>query len=341
MGDGLNDLDGFWRALDLSGDPHLVLGKRSGRSKMEAVDVPLHSDIHDAFRNVCSRAIERVCASTARPYEPTAEIERSEEYFVLRIDELPKRPPIKRPANAKGEEAQNSEENPDRTASLVSTLRSTSRLQSIDAHRPPEFNALFYSIAWQQSGGGWVHFIRKSNPRQYFKPGRIWTQFGDALRRTADPAMAIDDEVDVIFTDEVLAGFSSVVVKNLFTDVHLVMRDVPQYVARVSKLLLKVLPLEAEAAAILEKVAHQKFSVASRLYSLPERLAVLELSCDRVREVLDAHQLDPDTLLSSNDTFSFGEENVGVFLDVLEGRIFADDWTGESRRADRFSRLVT
>jgi hypothetical protein len=36
--------------------------------------------------------------------------------------------------------------------------------------------------------------------------------------------------------------------------------------------------------------------------------------------------------------FSFKPEQVGLFLDVVEGRYFEDDLTGERRRADRFRR---
>ncbi|MEY2848467.1 MAG: hypothetical protein RI885_1132 [Actinomycetota bacterium] len=51
-----------------------------------------------------------------------------------------------------------------------------------------------------------------------------------------------------------------------------------------------------------------------------------------------SHGEDPSTLLNSANEFDFGEDAVGSFLDVCEGRWFEDDFTGEKRRADRLSR---
>jgi hypothetical protein len=61
------------------------------------------------------------------------------------------------------------------------------------------------------------------------------------------------------------------------------------------------------------------------------------LKPSQVREHLTAHDIDPNRLVASDDSFSFGEDEVSTFLDALEGRYFEDDWTGEPRRADRFS----
>ena len=71
-----------WRAVDLSRDPHLVLGKRRGRG-IEGLRLEVHRDLFEDMRLVCSAALDAIFSSTGRQYEPYAELERGEEYFEL------------------------------------------------------------------------------------------------------------------------------------------------------------------------------------------------------------------------------------------------------------------
>jgi hypothetical protein len=317
--------------IDLTGDPHLVLGRRARKKGIETVQVELHADLHDLLRHTCELAIEKVQATDGRPYEPSAELESGEEHFFLHIDQIP----VQVSVSVSG---QNDDENPERTAALIEALGDFGSIEYIDRAGLRDFKPLFYSIAWQQSGGDWAHFIRKANPMQVLKPGRIWTQFSDVLVSMQEPAMAIDGEVDIILANGVMRAFKSTPVKDLFTDVHLVMRDVSTYVGRVRDLLNTSVPLGQAAAESLEKAAHKKYSIAVRLYLLPERISQLNLSVPRLRRVFNQHDLDQYELLGKDKTFSFGEDMVPAFLDVIEGRYFEDDWTDEFRRADRFSK---
>jgi hypothetical protein len=61
------------------------------------------------------------------------------------------------------------------------------------------------------------------------------------------------------------------------------------------------------------------------------------LSIDPVRQVLENHEVAFEDLINEDGEFIFEEPYAPVFLDVIEGRWFEDDWTGERRRADRFS----
>jgi hypothetical protein len=68
------------------------------------------------------------------------------------------------------------------------------------------------------------------------------------------------------------------------------------------------------------------------------RLEAGEFTPQKVREAITRHGEDPKTLLTDDDRFEFTEEQVGPFLDLLEGRWFEDDFSGERRRADRYSK---
>lgn len=93
-----------------------------------------------------------------------------------------------------------------------------------------------------------------------------------------------------------------------------------------------------EALQVLRSVARRKFSIARRLYLLQESLVDADIKPDGVRSALTKHGIEHGDLLDEHGRFSFGEESVNRFLDVLEERYFESDWTNEPRRADRFSK---
>jgi hypothetical protein len=320
--------------VQLDGDPQLILGRRQGRRAIEAVVIELHADLFPALRDVCERFKNSLEVTSPRRYEPHAAVEADSEHFVLELEELPEQP---EPARTQRRQPDDNEENADRTAALVKALRSPSALPTISVQQLRNFNALFYSIAFQQEGGSWTNFIRKSDPRQLLKPGLMWTHYGAALRKVETPDMVLEREIDVILTHDRLAGFNGNAIKNLFTDVHLAARDANVYVDGVVLALGADMPIADESLEILRAAARQKVSLARRLYLLQEKLASLDIKPDRVREVLTRHNFDHSIYLNERDEFSFTADNVRRFIDLLEGRYFESDWDSEPRRADRFS----
>ncbi|RVX44903.1 hypothetical protein EDD27_7670 [Nonomuraea polychroma] len=324
--------------ITLDGTPYLVLGRRKGRRDMEARRVVIHEDLHEPLWELSLHALERVRAGNARSYEPNAELELGEEYFLLDLDEIPEQP--EKPSRGKKADLTPEDDNQDRTAALIRALRDVGVLDILDPHELPEFTpTLFYSVAWQQADDTWVHFIRKTNPRQVFKPGLKWLGYGDTLKRIADPAMVIDDLIDMILTADQLAAFSGQHLKTLFTDVHIVLQDVPKYVDTVAKILdEESIGITEDAKTALLAASKKRVSFAARLYRLQERLAEIRLDLNRLGKVMDLHTIDIGSLLDGEGKIHFQEDQAGLFLDVLDGRLFKDDWTGEPRRADRYSR---
>ncbi|HEX4817677.1 MAG TPA: hypothetical protein VFV66_33475, partial [Nonomuraea sp.] len=204
----------------------------------------------------------------------------------------------------------------------------------------PQFtSAIIHTVARQQADETWVHFIRKTNPRSVFKPGLKWFGYGDTLKKIEDPAMVIDDHVDLILTSDHLAAFRGQHLKTLFTDVHIVLQDVPKYVEAISKVLdEESIGITGDAKEALLAASKRRVSFAARIYHLQERLSEIRLDLDRLGAVLDLHSIDISSLLDGEGRLHFQEEQAGLFLDVLDGRFFKDDWTGEPRRADRYSR---
>lgn len=323
--------DDLWRRVDLSNDPHLVIGKRRGR-RIEAVRMEVHEDLFEEMRDVCKSAIDQVLSTRRRRYEPYAELEPGEEHFALTNEEISTRDggvQVPGPRDGGG-------------AALFEALQNPGEMYVIDRDRFLRFNPVFYAVACQQSGSTWASFIRKTNPRQFFKTGRRWWQYGDTLKRVStEPEFVFEEQVDIIIWQKNLVSFSTSALKTLFTDVGLVKSDVPRYVAEASALIQEEVPLSRRSSDALNALGKRRVSVANRLYGLAARITALKeqgvLTSDRYRAVTQDDER-ASRLLDSDGMFDFDEENAEVFLDVIEGRYFEDDWTGSPRRADRFSR---
>lgn len=319
----------------IDGDPQLILGRRQGSREIEAVVVDLHQNLFADLRSVCKNFLRNLAATIPRGYEPNAEVDRDSEHFVLDIDEVPEQPPA--PSRRRATEEDSDEENQDRTAALVRVLRTPGRLEQIDAGDLKEFKALFYSITYQQSDLDWVHFIKKVNPRRLLKPGYLWTHYGSSLKRMDTPDMVIESTVDVLMLPQRLLSFNGNTIKDLFTDVHLAVQDVPNYVDNIVSVLHEDIRITDEARDILQRTAMKKVSFARRLFALQSALVGVHIKPDMVREVLASHGIEQEKLLDDDGNLRFEEGAVSLFIDIMEGRYFESDWTNEPRRADRFS----
>ena len=96
------------------------------------------------------------------------------------------------------------------------------------------------------------------------------------------------------------------------------------------------MPAARNAEAPLAAIARKRPGYAVRLRLLPERLASIDVNPDKVRERLLAMGNKPSELLDG-DEFSFPQNRAGLFLDLLEGPHFDDEWAGQRMRADRMS----
>lgn len=119
-------VDFSWTDIDLSGDPRLVVGRRSRPKRLEAERVDLHEDTFPVLREIAGAALGSLDGTTPRPYEPFAELEIGEEHFELDVggDTTSAEPP----------------------ADLARIVQIVDDLESVDARSLSEQNNLFYAI---------------------------------------------------------------------------------------------------------------------------------------------------------------------------------------------------
>ncbi|MFE7201818.1 hypothetical protein ACFU8R_16250 [Pseudonocardia alni] len=334
-----------WGTVDLSGDPHIVLGKRQGRG-IAAVRVDVHQDLFNKIRPVCSKAILDTQTTKSRGFDPNAALEAGEEHFRLTVADI-------RRLNQGLTTNSSSESSPqigepigrpedDEEFAIVKALRNPIEHRPIKKSEFLEYQPFFYAICFQQKDDSWVSFLRKTNPQQFFRLGRVWCQYGNALKQTDEqPTFALDPSIDVVLYGDNLAGFSASAIKFLFTDARLARAAVPDKVEQLREAIAGTLPLSSKGAASLVAAGARRNSFASRIYGLRARLEEVQehgpVDAERFRILAGEDQAVLD-LLNNEDQLEFEEHQAEIFLDFIEGRYFADDWTGNDRRADRWSK---
>jgi hypothetical protein len=323
-----------WPLVDFDSDPRLVVGFRAGPRRLDGHRIDVHMDAFPDLRAVCEDALAELQEAVARPYEPYAEIEVGEEYFWVEVAELPQHPPPRQSLSA-----EHADEAYDGTADLV---RITRHVDELDAAGPNRLanRYLFYTICWPVSNSSFVGFVKKTDPRQAMKAGRRWFQYGDVLRRADPPDLVLEPDVDVVVTPDFIAARNPTAFKNLLNDVQIVLSSVPANLESVKKLLKRSVPLSSSAAEALQRASERRVSYARRLHDLPARLDAITLDIATLRKELRRVDVDPRAMLDRDGHLAFTEENVGVFLDVIESRYFDDELGNERRRADRYSKRM-
>ncbi len=342
-----------WASTDLSGDPHIVLGRRS-RGGITAARIDVHEDLHEQVREVCRDAIQKAGETTRRVYEPNAALEAGEEHFALTIQQLQQR--VRSFRNLSPGRATSATDDLDEEMAmspaaadaeggedpaLIACLRNPVAHRLATRQEFQGFNPFFYAVCWQLRDRTWISFIRKTNPQQFFKVGRVFCQYADTLKRIdTQPTFALDPQVDVISHGDHLLSFSGSALNLLFTDIRLVQSGVPAHVDEISEAISDNMPLTEQSMQALVSAGVRLKSVAIRIYGLSTRLRELQesgtLTTERYREIAAGDE-KALRLLGSDDQLDFDEAGAHTFLDVIEGRYFEDDWTGSPRRADRFS----
>jgi hypothetical protein len=340
--------------IDVEGDPRLILGWRPAMRRLAGGRVRLRDDVFGSLKQVPEEARARLASSRARPYQPTAELEEGEEHFLIPIGDLPSPPRRHRrrtradgPVSAAtgtvdgdeaslGGAASDASATLPQVADLVALTRRVDDLESIDAGRLAEGSFLFYGIVLPGPAGN-VAFIRRIDPVAVLRKGRAFFQYADALTAVRRPDFMLYPDVDLIIGPTAIAAFRRSALDQLLSDVRLVLQDVPANVGAVQSSLASKVPLTPAARHALEEYCSTRPSLAARLRTLPARIEQIDLTPDLLRKVLERHGEDSSLLVNMAGEFDFTGEQVRAFLDVAESRWFEDEFSGELRRADRYS----
>lgn len=326
------DVRDEWKGISLRGNPRLLVGWREPRRRLDALRVRLHEDVFAELAALCRPAVDKLQNYRERPFENFAELD-DDEYFWYEHAVLPARQ--SREGARTVESADHGLSVEDDTADLVRLVKSVDGLPDADRDDLDDPYS-FYAICWPRRGS-MIGFVSRMNPVATLRPGFRYFQYGDAMRTVSRPEFVLKEGADLVIGIEGTAILSPYSFETLLGDVGVVFDHVQKDVATVRKALAGTVSLSAGAERALLDEASRTRSNAKRLRLLPARLATIRLDAASVRKSLARHGVDAGLILDAGGHFLFDRQNVGLFLDVVEGRYFEDDLGGERRRADRFS----
>lgn len=314
-----------WDDVDLAGDPRLLLGQRKSSKRIDVHRVEVHQDLFDDLRSIARDAIAELQRRDAKPYSTFAS-KTGDDYFDLDVSDIPQR-----------RNKRKREDDPEayEIASALAMVADCDNHPVMSAEELHNADPSLYVIVFE-SHGNYVGFIRNSSPRSPVRPGMKYLQYGNTLKKIDPPDLAIDEDIDLVVAADRCAVISPTAFTTLFGDVGVAFQQVPANVAAMSAAFKQVIPLSLETVSALAARCGRRISDAKRLHHIvTERQGVLGgLTAKEMKALLSRRHLLGAV---QNGQLTLAEDKISDFLDLVEGRLFDDDVTGEERRADSYS----
>lgn len=319
--------DGGWQTIDLSGKPRMLVARRTSSKKFWANQVELHADLFDEIRGICTAALAELDRRDAKPYAPFAAASR-DDYLEVDVSGLPRRIDHRRRNDAVGE-----------PAALLALIEGVDSLESLSASQLRASTPSMYAFVFE-TDDGFVGFVRNASPRRVVKPGLRYLRFENVLRRIDPPDISIDDLTDLVVTPSSIAMLSEGAFTTLLGDVRVAFTQVEANATVVFGALAKCLPLSSESEEVLRERCGRRVIDARRLNHIAGARsgALADLGKAGLTKILKDRGLDH---LVKRGKLEIDAGSASEFLDVIEGRLFSDDVTGEERRADAYSPRLT
>ncbi len=195
---------------------------------------------------------------------------------------------------------------------------------------------LFYAVVVDLGDDEVIAFVRKYNPQRGLKAGRLQVAArGNTLTRFDDPLFNFDFDFDLIITPSEIAIFNVAAFNSVFADIELAKIHVAEHVTTMTSGL--ALNLTSTAEALLRKECQSRVSLANRVRRLAHVDYLGRVTPIALRDALDKHGMPRDQLGKAQKVRLTTRADVEVFFDLVEGLYYEADFTGQARRADRFS----
>lgn len=296
------------------GAVHFLLGRKTRLKDGSIVGgtVSLLDDTADVLREIAKNALARIEGMKPIDFDPYAHPELGEEYFVV---------------------SQGSDD-VDEASPIVDVVLNVKKQPDLGVEGISGFVPQFYCIVLTGDDGV-VGLVRKSNPKQVVRSGRRFFRFADSLVPVKAPSLILDEEVDLVITGDHISVIRPHSFEVLAREISFSEDRLSKYVDSVFGALEGVVNLGDEERQLLLKTGSAKVSYVKRLRVLGQHLESFSLDSDVYNKAIEKHNLSPALRVSDDGNVELSAENLGQFLDLLEGRFFRRDFTNEECRADR------
>lgn len=301
--------------VDVADALTLVVGWKSG-PKTQLRRVPLTEEVADAFRAGIAEVADGMEEREAERWTPDADV-TAETYLVASREALGDKPELSAlPFDADD---------------LASALMRAADVPELSADQLPAADLSFYAVVIGNDPDGRTVFLRRANPRRGLRRGKWFTSFGDALAKIEDPIFSFDDQVDLIFQEDVVLILSQTAFAMLFRSNHELAAQVPRWV----KALKSHVPMTKKGAKRLQERALRDSRIKRRLEAIVTRAHLEDVSAEDLRAEMEALELDPDGLLDHKNRLTLEDEDIPEVLQFLNEDLFYGALTKEGFRADR------
>lgn len=322
-----------WANLDLSGDPILIVGRRPKPRTLEGYVVDLHTETFPTMRDIATTTASKLPGREPLPWHPNADMERSEQYLTIDVSDLPKPPVHGGQADDGGGSALPPLAD---AAELIRLVLAPGELDNLNPTDLAEQRFRFYAVTWETADEGQpVAFVSEYDPTTVLKKASSYFRYDGTLRNAAAPDFALDDRADMIITPSEIAILNPTTFDHLFSDIRALLNNVPAYTTAL-KTAMSGLPMTPATEEVITQACASRTSYARRLQNLSTSSGAANINPGTLRDVLKRHSQAPADFITKG-SLDIDEHQVGTFLDVAEGRWYEADFTGDPRRAARWS----
>jgi hypothetical protein len=302
-----------WSEFDLAADPVLAVGWRPRAKALAAAAVALHAETFSTMREIAAATQADFLGREPLPWHPNAHIEAGEQYLYFE--------------HGAHQDA----------ADLIQLVTQPADLETISLEELQDGALRFYAIIWEEGfQGGPAAFVSEYDPTQVLRKASSYFRYRGTLRAAPPPDFALNDRADMIITGTHVAMLRATPFDRLFSDIRAALNDVSSNVT-VLRHAMVGLPMSAASAKAFETVCATRPSFARRLAQLSENTTLVsQLTPRSIDKALRRHGHVPADFIAGGQ-LQITNAEVSTFLDIAEGRLFEADFTGEGRRAARWS----
>jgi len=321
-----------WPQLNLGEGVRLLLGWRSGRRGIQARPVNLADNVGDELRSAARETLERLGGSERRNYSGVPALD-AQQYLAVPLGEQEEEQEeaLREAGAVLGEDAA-------AASQLIQLARGAFENDDfLSREELQQGRWLFYAVVVELPDEEFpIAFVRQYNPQRGIRAGRLLTAYRDTLSRFTDPVFNFDLDFDLVIAPDEIAALSTTAFDRLFADLNLAAVQVPDQVTRLNAAL--GVNLSAGAADFLAATVQSRAALTQRLRRVAQSDHLGAVTYDAMGDALDKHALPRDRFGPGPDLDLQTADDVNVFLDMLEELYYEADFTGEHRRADRYSR---
>ena len=289
--------------LDLGEPVSLGIGWRE-RNTIDGGRVEITNPVADRFRAIAGSHVEALVSRSPRPFSPEADLEPREEYLVADVAELDADEPI------------------------TNLLDGLELRDPISIRGLPKRSLLFYAFVFPQQ----ATFLRKLNPYQTAKTGKVWTRLGDTLTEISDPLFAFDSRVDLVITAEEILISNAMAFELLFKEEGYFMRHIDNWVQAISD----YLPLTAGSSQLLIEGCRTNTRLRRRLESIHHRGHLRDVPIAAVQTQAEDQGLDPEEFIQ-NGELDLHAAPIDDVLKLLNEDLFTGPFSGAQFAVDKKS----